>query len=124
MSTNIINDHQHEATCDNQCGTMLGENEHIHIFTKGEKEENWCDTCFHDLRDQMKEEGWTHDEEDEDEDEEEEEEVMCGVCHKTCKTDDTDYLVLNTEINGVKHCDECLRTFILRVNERAMHTQR
>ena len=54
----------------------------------------------------------------------EDEEVMCGVCHKTCKTDDTDYLVLNTEINGVKHCDECLRAFILCVNERAMHTQR
>jgi hypothetical protein len=43
-----------------------------------------------------------------------EEEEMCGVCHKTCKTDDTDDLVLITEINGVKHCDECLHAFLAK----------
>ena len=38
--------------------------------------------------------------------------AMCGVCHKSCKTDDTDDLVLIAEINGVKHCDECLQKLV------------
>ena len=46
------------------------------------------------------------------EDEDEDEDATCGVCHKSCKTDDTDYLVLIFEINGVKHCDECLRKLV------------
>ena len=87
-STTITQHDQYKATCDNQCGTVLSENEHIHIFTKAagpgwsEKVETWCDACFHDLRDQMKEEGWTHDEEHEDECEcdecEDEDERLCG----------------------------------------------
>ena len=44
--------------------------------------------------------------------EKEEEEQTCGVCHKSCKTDDTDHLTLIAEINGIKHCDECLRHYI------------
>jgi hypothetical protein len=78
-STTITQHDQYKATCDNQCGTVLGEDEHIHIFTKAagpgwsEKVETWCDACFHDLRDQMKEEGWKHDEEHEDE-------CECNVC--------------------------------------------
>jgi len=49
--------------------------------------------------------------EDEDEEDEgdEEEEQLCGVCGKSCKTDETDDLVLVAEINGVKHCDACLK---------------
>ena len=78
-STTITQHDQYKATCDNQCGNVLGEDEHIHIFTKAagpgwsEKVETWCDACFHDLRDQMKEEGWKHDEEHEDE-------CECNVC--------------------------------------------
>ena len=52
------------------------------------------------------------DEEEDEDDEDEDEDATCDVCHKSCKTDDTDYLVLIAEINGVKHCDECLQKLV------------
>ena len=54
-----------EKKCDNNCGTILGKHEHIHILTKGDEEEVWCSECFHQLWPEMKADGWSHDEEDE-----------------------------------------------------------
>ena len=65
MSSSIINDDQYKALCDNQCGNVLHEHEQIHIFTKGNQEQTWCDDCFQDVGGDMKKNGWTHDEEDE-----------------------------------------------------------
>ena len=40
--------------------------------------------------------------------------VECEVCHKTCYAEEDSDLVLITEIKGVKHCDECFRSFLAK----------
>ena len=97
MSTNIINDH--EGVCP-RCNTKSCEDDNEHdnriFWVSNTDGTEVCRACIRK------------------EDEDEEEEEMCEVCHKTCKTDDTDDLVLITEINGVKHCDECLHAFLAK----------
>ena len=116
MSTIINNNQQHEEewseTC--ECGNLMGgkvfyDEEEFDAHPDREPgyaaDGKWvCQQC---------EVGGGMDD-DEEEDEDEEEEEMCGVCHKTCTTDDTDDLVLITEINGVKHCDECLHALLAK----------
>jgi len=57
-------DDQYKTMCENECDTLLDEMEHIHILTKGDQEKTWCHECFESLRNQMKAEGWSHDEEE------------------------------------------------------------
>jgi hypothetical protein len=93
-AVNLVEENQYKTLCKNKCGTVLGEMEHIHIFTKGDQEETWCDTCFQDLCDQMKAEGWSHDEEEEDK------EWCCDKCDNVIQekegqvTDDDEALFL------------------------------
>lgn len=56
---------QYNAMCANECGTMLTIDCPINTLTRGEEEETWCSTCVNDLRNQIKKEGWTIDDETE-----------------------------------------------------------
>ena len=49
---------QFEKFCDNECGTQLTENEHIHCLRKGNREITFCSECRNDLWDELKKNGW------------------------------------------------------------------
>ena len=49
---------QYEAMCDNDCGTQLSEDVHIHCLSKGDEEMTFCTVCRDDLWDSLKKEGW------------------------------------------------------------------
>ena len=49
---------QYEAKCDNNCGTQLSEDVHIHCLSKDGEEMTFCTTCRDDLWVSLKEEGW------------------------------------------------------------------
>ena len=49
---------QYEAMCDNDCGTQLSENVHIHCLSKGDEEMTYCNVCRDDNWETLKKEGW------------------------------------------------------------------
>jgi hypothetical protein len=51
--------------CDNDCGTVLDENEHVFCLSKGDEEMTWCQTCFDDCGKDARENGWVFDEQGE-----------------------------------------------------------
>ena len=53
-----VEETQYDAMCDNECGTQLTENEHIHCLSRGDEEMTFCTVCRDDNWEDLQKEGW------------------------------------------------------------------
>ena len=94
-----------EEVCEN-CECDISEEANIHIFCLSRvvgqevEEQTWCSTCWHDNEKEMREEGWTCDEDDDSENKDSEnkdsEDKNICVCGSKISEDKKNYMLILT----------------------------